>query len=207
MQANKKNSLFLTVSALTLLLTGCQVFQEPFDVVRKPDSTQQQSNAISKRFQDAAPRGQNIVDSAVELSKKNTELFEQMTVLREQNQELAAENDELKSRIATLEPELKQAKKELNEANDLLIEMRIELNNWKTDILGFRDEIRDADKAQLEALLRILEVLGGEVTPAPGEPEGTAVSEEQDQGSTTVSPNRQSEPKSREIDVSGGPSE
>ncbi len=44
-----------------------------------------------------------------------------------------------------------------------MIEMRIELNNWRTDILGFRDEMRDADTTQLQALLRILKILGGEV--------------------------------------------
>jgi hypothetical protein len=42
--------------------------------------------------------------------------------------------------------------------------MRIELNNWKTSILGFRDEMRQADIAQLETLLKILKILGGEVT-------------------------------------------
>ncbi len=207
MQTNKKVSLFMILLVLTFLLAGCPALQEPIEVILKPDSTQQQSNAISKRFQDAAPKGQTAVDSAVELSKKNTELFEQMTVLRQENQELTAENRQLKDRIAVLEPELKQAKKELNEANDLLIEMRIELNNWKTDILGFRNEIRDADKAQLEALLRILKVLGGEVKLASGEAEETEVSREQDQGSTTVSPNKQSKPESKEINISGEPNE
>jgi len=206
MQAYRKISLFPIVSALTLLLTGCRTFQEPLEVVLKPDSSQQQSNAISKRFLDAAPKGQTVVDSAVELSKRNAELLEQMTTLREQNQELAAENHELKKQIAALEPELEQAKRELNEANDLLIEMRVELNNWKADVLGFRNEIRDADKAQLTALIRILEVLGGEVKPAPGEAEGAAASEEQNQGSTTVSPNEQNETESRETNISGEPS-
>lgn len=42
--------------------------------------------------------------------------------------------------------------------------MKIELNGWKSNILGFRDEMRNADKAQLQALMRILEALGGETT-------------------------------------------
>ncbi|MHC4122674.1 MAG: hypothetical protein ACYSSI_03800 [Planctomycetota bacterium] len=194
MKTNKKIHLFLILSILTLMLAGCPALQEPVEVILKPDSTQQQSNAISNRFQDTAPKGQTAVESAVELSKKNTELFEQMTVLRQENQELTVENRRLKDRITVLEPELKQAKKELNEANDLLIEMRIELNNWKTDILGFRNEIRDADKAQLEALLKILEVLGGEVKLAPNEAEETDISDEQDQDSTTTSLNEQNKP-------------
>jgi hypothetical protein len=44
-----------------------------------------------------------------------------------------------------------------------LIEMLSELNNWKNNILGFRGEMREAAKAQLEALLKVLEVLGGEM--------------------------------------------
>jgi hypothetical protein len=59
---------------------------------------------------------------------------------------------------------LQQAHKELAEANSLLIDMRVELNNWKADILGFRNEMRNAETAQLETLLRILKVLGGQVT-------------------------------------------
>lgn len=178
MKANKKISFFLILSVLMLVFAGCPVFQEPVEIIVKANSDQPYSNTMSRRFQGTAPKGQTIVDSAVELSSKNTELFEQMVIQRQENQELIAENRRFRDRIAILEPELKQAKKELDEANDLLIEMRIELNNWKADILGFRDEIRNADKAQLKALLRILEVLGGEVKLVSNEAEETDVSRE-----------------------------
>ncbi|MHC4531716.1 MAG: hypothetical protein ACYSXD_09175 [Planctomycetota bacterium] len=207
MKANKKISPCLILSVLTLLLTGCKILEEPVEVVLKPESNPQQSDATLKRFQDAAPKGQTAVDSAIELSKKNAKLFEQMTVLQRDNQRLTAENTQMKDRIAVIEPELKQAKKELNEANDLLIEMRIELNNWKADILGFRNETRDADKAQLEALLRILEVLGGEVKFAPDETGETELPLEQDQTPTAVSPNKQSEPQAKQVNSSGEPNE
>jgi len=175
MKTNNKFFLFLILSALTFLLSGCQALQEPADVILKPGSNQQQSNVISKRFQGTASSGQTAVDSAVDLAKKNTELFEQMTVLQQKNQELTAENRQLKDRLAVLEPELKQTKKELNEANDLLIEMRIELNNWKTDILGYREEMRDAYTAQMKILLKIAEAMGAEVI------EEAEVTEEQEQ--------------------------
>ena len=207
MKANKKISPCLILSVLALLLAGCQILEEPVEVILKPESNPQQSNATLKRFQDAAPKGQTAVDSAIELSKKNTEFFEQMTVLQQDNLRLTAENSRMKDRIAVIEPEFKQAKKELNEANDLLIEMRIELNNWKTDILGFRNETRDADKAQLKALLRILEVLGGEVNLAPGEAGGIELPREQNQSSTTVSPNKQSKPEAKQVNISGEPNE
>lgn len=164
MQANKKKFSFLIVSALTFLLAGCPVIQEPLEVIFKPDpATQRQSSSMSKRFQQAAPSGKTAVESAVELSKKNTKLFEQMTGLQRKNLELAAENRQLKDQIAVLEPDLEQARKELNEANDLLIDMTTELNNWKMQILGFQGEMRDADTEQLHALLKILEILGGKV--------------------------------------------
>ena len=164
MQANKKIILFLIVSVLIFLLAGCPVLQGPVEVVHKPDSTEgQRSSSLSKRFQESTPRGPTAVESAIELSEKYARLSEEMAVLRQKNQELIAENRRLKDRLIPCEAQLRQTQKELAEANDLLIEMRIELNNWKTDILGFRDEMRDADKAQLETLLKILKILGGEV--------------------------------------------
>jgi chromosome segregation ATPase len=76
---------------------------------------------------------------------------------------LKTQNDSLQQQVTSLEARLAQTQKELGEANDLLIEMLTELNTWKNNILGFRGEMRDAAKAQLEALLKVLEILGGEV--------------------------------------------
>ena len=108
MKANKKISPCLILSVLALLLAGCQILEEPVEVILKPEANPQQSNATLKRFQDAAPKGQTAVDSAIELSKKNTEFFEQMTVLQQDNLRLTAENSRMKDRIAVIEPELKQ---------------------------------------------------------------------------------------------------
>jgi hypothetical protein len=65
--------------------------------------------------------------------------------------------------LFNLQKQLQQTQKELNEANEIMISMRAELNKWKQDVLGFRDEMRSAEKAQLEALLKIMKVLGGDV--------------------------------------------
>ena len=177
MQANKKIILFLIVSVLIFLLAGCPVLQEPVEVVHKPDSTEgQQNSSLSKRFQESTSKGPTTVESAIELLGKYTRLSEEMAVLRQKNQELIAENRRLEDQLIPCEAQLKQTQKELAEANDFLVEMRIELNNWKTDILGFRDEMRDADKAQLETLLKILKILGGEVKEkSPNENEGSDV--------------------------------
>jgi uncharacterized small protein (DUF1192 family) len=199
MQANKRIVLFLILSALTFLLAGCPAIEEPLEVILKPDPAKHKNSAMSKRFQETAPKGQSAIDSVMELSKRCAILSEEKAVLRQKNLDLSAENHQLKDRIATLEPELTQTKRELTEANDLLIEMRIELNNWKTDILGFRDEIRDADTEQLRALLKILEILGGEVKTGP--------SQEQDKDSATASPNEQSKPQLNETPTLSEPNE
>jgi len=172
MQTNKK-TIFLLISLMpVLLLLNCVTVQEPpeaavisdsIDRLSSPKSDKQQSDSVAKRFQESAPQQSTVVASAMELSKEHAKLSEEAAVLRQQNKDLTARNQQLKGQVVTLEAQLQQTQRELNEANDLLITMRIELNNWKTDVLGFRDEIRDAETAQLEALLKILKVLGGEV--------------------------------------------
>ena len=84
-------------------------------------------------------------------------------MLRQNNQNLTIENQQLKEQLFNIQKQLQQTQNELNEANEIMISMRAELNNWKKDVLGFRDEMRNAEKAQIEALLKIMKVLGGDV--------------------------------------------
>jgi hypothetical protein len=147
-----------------LFFTGCMEMTQPVDTMLKPaEPVQSTDPAAAKRFQNTAVEGPTPMESAIELSKKYAALSEETSQLKLEKQDLINENSRLKQQVSTLQVEAEQAKKELAEANDLLIEMRIELNNWKTDVLGFRDEMRQADKVQLQTLLKILKVLGGEV--------------------------------------------
>ncbi len=181
MEANKKNLLFLILFGLMFLLESCVILQKPvFET--KPAAPQPMNDSVSKRFQEAAPQEQTAVASAIELSQKYAELSSETIVLQQQNQSLVNENRQLKERIGALEPELAQTKKELAEANDFLIKMQIELNNWKADVIGFRNEIRDADAVQLEVLFKILKTLGGEFEPE--------TPPEQNQTPTITSPNK-----------------
>ena len=132
---------------------------------------QNRQDMIAKRFPGPTLQGRTVVESAIELTEKYAKISEEMLGLRERNQNLVDENRKLKEQSSVLEADLKKAQKELAEANDLLIEMRIELNNWRMDVLGFRDEIRQAETAQLEALLKILRVLGGEIAVEPASSE------------------------------------
>jgi len=202
MQANKKITPFVIASALIFLLSGCLPSQKPVGVVLQPSPTEVQSQlaGISKRFRESTTEGPTVVESAMELSEKYAKLSDEAAVLRGKVQKFTTENHHLKDRGATLETQLQQTKKELVEANDLLIEMRIELNNWKADILGYRDEMRDAEKTQLEALFKILKVLGGEVkVESP---------QAQDTGSAAVhtSEPSQPQPQSRRAETTLGES-
>ena len=183
MQTNKKTILLMILLVPVLLLSNCVSVQELPKVavisdstaqLSSPKSEKQQSDSVAKRFQESAPQQLTVVASAMELSKEHAKLSEEAAVLRQENKDLTARNLQLKDQAVTLEAQLQQTQRELSEANDLLITMRIELNNWKTDILGFRDEIRDAETAQLEALLKILKVLGGEVKTKSAQGEDTS---------------------------------
>ena len=102
------------------------------------------------------------MESAIELSEKFAELSKDNAALEQRKTELEKINRQLGEDLEKTQTDLEQAEKELTQANQFLVEMRVELNNWKNNVLGFRGEMRDAEKAQLEALLRILTLLGVE---------------------------------------------
>ncbi len=171
MQANQKIMFSLISSLLISLPSGCTVTKEPGRFSVQPGSIQPPqrnvkqlpSASVAKRFQESTAQTPTAVESAIELSGKYAKLSEEAAVLRQEKQDLITKSRQLKDQVTALDVQLQQTQKELTEANDLMIEMRIELNNWKTNILGFRGEMRDADTAQLQALLRILNILGGEI--------------------------------------------
>lgn len=177
MRTNNKLILSLVFIMQILLIAGCSD-QKQAKVTVHPDDplAKYWNDNVAKRFQEPGARGTTAVESAIELSEKYAALSEEAATLRQRSQDLAAKNQQLQEQTAAFEAQLRQTQKELAEANDLLIEMRIELNNWKGNILGFREEMREAETAQLEALLRILKVLGGQaVESAKGENTSPAV--------------------------------
>ena len=152
-----------------LMLSGCmEGVAQPFEqALTAPQIEHKPDAEAMKRFQDTNQQNPTAVESAIELSKKYAALTEEAGQLKLENQTLRTENKELAKTVSALQAELNQANKELTQANDMLIEMRVELNNWKMDVLGFRDEMRKAEKVQLETLVKILKVLGGEVKDNP----------------------------------------
>jgi ABC-type Fe3+-citrate transport system substrate-binding protein len=162
---NKKMIILVLLLVPIFLVSGCSSSQKPEELtVESVPVERQQNDSIAKRFQEQASESPTVVESAMKLSGEYARLTREAAELQQQNEDYIAKNRQLNEQVASLDAQLQQAQKELAQANNLLIEMRVELNNWKADILGFRNEMRDAETAQLETLLRILKVLGGQVT-------------------------------------------
>lgn len=189
----KAKKIVFTVNSviLILFLPGCEKplsFTETTstaDSVEKP--TLAANEAAATRFKESAPQGPTAVESALELSEKYAKLSEKAAALRQDNKNLLNENKQLTENLANYDAQLKQTQKELSEANDLLIDMRIELNNWKADILGFREEMRQADTEQLQALINILEILGGDMKKETNKAEEPPQATKKDTTNTDVS--------------------
>lgn len=158
MTAQRRIMTWLLAGTLALAVGGCTTpAAQPDTAAPSPE----QDEVTAKRFQDTSMEGHGSAQSAIDLSEKYAKLSDQAATLRQENQRLTTENENMRQQVAAMEAKVKQAQKELGEANDLLIEMLTELNNWKSNILGFRGEMRQAAQAQLEALVKILEILGG----------------------------------------------
>ena len=190
MQTKKKIISLVILLVLIFLLPGCSSTQKPANLsVDSAAVERQQNDSIANRFQEPAPEGPTVVESAMKLSGEYARLTQEAAELRQQNEDFIAKNRQLNEQVVSLNAQLQQAQKELAEANSLLIEMRVELNNWKADILGFRNEMRNAETAQLETLLRILKVLGGQVTTESARAENTSTV-----GSAVASLNKPDQP-------------
>lgn len=163
MKKYKHAIVFIITAGLILPLTSCGYINGRITTDPYPNDQYVQDNAAANRFTESGSEQTTVVESAIEISQKYAAVSEEAIQLKQRNQQLAAENSVLNSKVKKLEQELSQTQKELTEANELLIDMRVELNNWKTNVLGFRDEIRQADSEQLKALIKIIEILGGKI--------------------------------------------
>lgn len=159
-----KKMIILTLIVITMILTGCTVIEEPINLSsmppRKAEPNSTSSPAAIHKQEESLRQS---VNAALIWSEKYEKLMTEMETLKKYSQNLQDENQKLKNNIKTQEKQLNQTQKELKEANDLLISMRLELNSWKKDILGFREEMRQSQQAILAANVKILRELGAEV--------------------------------------------
>jgi hypothetical protein len=106
------------------------------------------------------------VESALAWSEKYAKAMEELARERERNRKLEEENRGLQAEATALKTDLAKAHQELEEANTLLVEVRGENDKWKSDVLGYRDEMRRAHLSELDALAKVLRLLGAELPPA-----------------------------------------
>jgi len=107
-------------------------------------------------------KGDNAVESALILSEKYSQAMEKILQIQGDKRDLEQKNKKLLEQVAQGQMKLAQCEKELSDANELLIEMRKDLDHWKTNVLGFRQEIRAAQRAQLDATAKVIRLLGGQ---------------------------------------------
>ncbi len=142
----------------------------------QPQATYLGQATLADKSTQANPSG---VDIALEWSAKYAQISEQLLKVQRENRELSDKNRSLEGEMNNLRRDLQGAQKELNDANAMLIEMRGQLEDWKKNVLGFRQEIRDAQRAQLEATAKVLKLLGGEMTTPKAPPAETAAAPEE----------------------------
>ena len=171
----KKTSKTILVSILVVAaaLVGCQVVDEPISIDNLPKtrvSTQampvavadQTDPTLENRFLEPEQTNASAVDSALMWSQKYDELLKKNEQLMEKNHTLFIENTDLQQKLTKLQGDLEATQAELADANTFLQEMHGELTKWKADVLGFRDEMRNGQTSQLQALSKILQILGAE---------------------------------------------
>ncbi len=137
------------------------VAKAPADNAKPPESY------LAKNGPKESSAGQTAVESALNWANKYAQSMQTIAELQRESRDQQKESQALQQQNVKLQDDLAAAQKELKDANALLIEMRQELTKWKTDVLGFRTEMKEAQQAQLGMLSRVLKVLGSDVTPAP----------------------------------------
>jgi chromosome segregation ATPase len=168
-------------------IAGCQSLNEKVipplgePTQAEPVMTVQQSEgSMERRFSDTAETKVDPVQVITTWSQRYDDLFRQTEQLRESNTKITLDNTRLQQEVEKLKAELQQCRRDMEQSNAVLEQAHLELSKWKADVLGFRDEIRQAQTAQLSALTKILRILGAETSPVAGEksPSPAAASQE-----------------------------
>lgn len=159
-----------------VMLAGCQLFSETVIPVHEPPQTARTAAApaeppretMERRFSDAPVTQMDAIQSITTWAQRYDELSQKTEKLRVDNTQVTLDNARLQQEVERLNTELKQCRSDIDQSNALLQQAHLELSKWKADVLGYRDEMRQAQTAQLSALTKILRILGAE-TSAPSE--------------------------------------
>jgi chromosome segregation ATPase len=159
-----KNLIITIFVSILMLQLGCTIVDREIPPQNYQPVAAPVTGTMENRFSETDQADTNAVESALMWSSRYEELSVKTEKLRDDNSNLTIGNTNLKHDIQKLQDELDQTRTELKDANEFLQEMNLQLNKWKGDVLGFRDEMRDAQATQLGALKQIMKILGAELT-------------------------------------------
>ncbi|MCK4282845.1 MAG: hypothetical protein KAX44_00905 [Candidatus Brocadiae bacterium] len=78
---------------------------------------------------------------------------------REENEKLQETVAELRQQLQEKSSAVNQLQTQLQAGDEKVQELEAALRTWQADVLGFRDEMRQAEEAELEVLQQILTLL------------------------------------------------
>ncbi len=158
----------ISLCLLMPLLAGCYwtgekiipLTPEPSEAPESAMTVSQDQANLQQRFSDSDRM--DPIEMITLWSQRYEELSRQNEQLRKESIAMTEQNSRLQQESTKMKMELDQTHKELEQSNALLQDAHVELSKWKSDVLGFREEIRQAQTAQLLALSKILRILGAE---------------------------------------------
>ncbi len=159
-----KNLIMTIFLSLIISQLGCTIVDRPIPPQSYRPVTAPIAETMENRFSESKEADTNAVESALMWSNRYEELSVKTEKLRDDNSKLTISNTNLKHDIQKIQTQLDRTQAELKDANEFLQEMNLQLSKWKGDVLGFRDEMRNAQATQLEALKQIMKILGAELT-------------------------------------------
>jgi hypothetical protein len=130
-----------------------------------------QKSTVAKDSETPLPTA---IESTLVLQDKYARALEDLRREQDRGRELTEQKQQLVDENTRLKTDLGKTQQELGEANGLLVQMRQEIEKWKGDVLGFRDELRQANRTQLDALAKVMTLLGGETAPKTEMPPAAA---------------------------------
>ncbi len=167
----------IVACALAVMATGCDLLggassppppaKQEAPPVKVTENAPAAKPAASPSAAPAEAEGETAVDKALMWAQRCQAANEQVSHLQQENQALAQKNQTLQEQVNKARQELDQLNRELADANTMMVDVRKELDRWRASVLGFRQEIREAQQTQLEALAKIMKMLGGEMNVQP----------------------------------------
>jgi chromosome segregation ATPase len=163
----RKTIRLIVLAGVATALGGCEGLIERVQATAAPEPAKAADGAeyidtASVKSEEEGD-GSTAVQSALVWSEKYSQAVEKIVELQNANRQGEQEARQQQNANAMLKAELAQCQKELNDANSMLMEMQGELDQWKKNVLGFRQEMRDAQEAELVALRKVLGLLGGDL--------------------------------------------